>query len=71
MMVPHLRLGKPHDNPAKTRQYTVAITIATREVMLRLSGTSLERLVDLHGHPHLRMTFCQYHHIRTDQRHPL
>ena len=68
MMVPHLSLRKPYHDPSQTCQQTVAIVIATRQIVLGRSGTRVEGFIDLHSDPHVRTLIHQNYQVRTDQR---
>ena len=68
MMVPHLSFSKSNHYPTQSCQQTVAIVIATSQIMLGGSGVRIERLINLHSDPHIRPTLHQDHQIRTDQR---
>ena len=68
MMVPHLPLSQSHHCPTQSRQQSVAIIIATSQIVLGLSCIKVEGLVDLHSDPYVRTLIHQDHQIRTDQR---
>ena len=67
-MVPHLPLSESYHYPTQACQQSVAIIIATRQIVLGHSRIRIKGLIDLHSDPHVRTLIHQNDQIRTDQR---